>query len=230
MVDGEPIAGRRQRLLIASGNPGKIREFAQILDSEVWEVVAPAEAGVSALVVPEDALTYRENAARKARAYANASGLAALADDSGLEVDALGGAPGIRSARYAEGESDGSVSGDEANRAKLLRDLTGVPAAQRGARFRAVVALSFPYGPDVWYGEGTVEGRIAQDERGSNGFGYDPLFELPDGRRMAELSPLEKSRISHRARALHDAGWALAAVLKALARSSGDREEEGRGG
>ena len=230
MTDGEPAAGRRQRLLIASGNPGKIREFAQILDSDVWEVVAPAEAGVSALVVPEDALTYRENAARKARAYANASGMAVLADDSGLEVDALGGAPGIRSARYAEGESDGSVSGDEANRAKLLRGLAGVPAAQRSARFRAVVALSFPYGPDVWYGEGTVEGRIAQDERGSNGFGYDPLFELPDGRRMAELSPLEKSRISHRARALQDAGWALAAVLKALARSSGDREEEGRGG
>ena len=153
MTDGEPAAGRRQRLLIASGNPGKIREFAQILDSDVWEVVAPAEAGVSALVVPEDALTYRENAARKARAYANASGMAVLADDSGLEVDALGGAPGIRSARYAEGESDGSVSGDEANRAKLLRDLAGVPAAQRSARFRAVVALSFPYGPDVWYGE-----------------------------------------------------------------------------
>ncbi|MEE9277989.1 MAG: RdgB/HAM1 family non-canonical purine NTP pyrophosphatase [Dehalococcoidia bacterium] len=209
----------KHRLLIASSNPHKIREFRQIIDTRTWDLVTPAEAGVADLEVAEEGSSYRENAATKARAYANASGLPALADDSGLEVDALGGAPGIHSARYA-----GLDSTDAANRAKLLRELAGVPPEKRSARFRAVVAISFPYGPDVRYGEGSVEGRIAEDERGVNGFGYDPVFELADGRRLAELPAEEKNAISHRARAAADARQALEAIAKALDAGAEERE------
>ncbi|HJN93177.1 MAG TPA: non-canonical purine NTP pyrophosphatase, partial [Dehalococcoidia bacterium] len=153
----------RHRLLIATGNRGKVREFQQLLSDTDWDLVTPAEAGIADLEVVEDGETYQANAARKARAYANASGLPALADDSGLEVDALDGAPGIFSARYA---GSGRTDQDAANRAKLLGALAGVPTEQRTARFRAAVALSHPYGPDVRFGEGVVEGRIAEDERG----------------------------------------------------------------
>jgi XTP/dITP diphosphohydrolase len=208
---GTADASPRRRLLIATGNAGKIREIRALLDPARWDVVTPAEAGVAGLEVVEDGDTLWENARKKARAYANASGLPALADDSGLEVDALDGAPGVRSARYA-----GESATDAANRAKLLRALEGVPAAERGARFRAVVALSFPYGPNVRFGEGAVEGRIAMDERGDLGFGYDPVFALPDGRRMAELSRAEKNAISHRGRAVRDLAWALDALAGPL--------------
>ena len=135
----------------------------------------------------------------------------ALADDSGLGVDALGGAPGVRSARYA-----GDSATDAENRAMLLAALDGLPTEERGARFRAVVALSFPYGPNVRFGEGTVEGRIAANERGDNGFGYDPIFELADGRRMAELTSDEKNAISHRGQAVRDIAWALESLTAAL--------------
>lgn len=207
---------RKQRILLATQNPGKARELAALLDADTWECVTPAEAGLAGLVVEESGATYHENAARKARAFANASGLPALADDSGLEVDALDGAPGVRSARYAGVDSTGSAPGDAANRAKLLAALQGVPPVHRGARFRAVVALALPYGPDARYGEGSVEGAIAEDERGSDGFGYDPIFALPDGRRMAELSAEEKNRVSHRARALRDAARVLESIAEAL--------------
>ena len=207
----DAAAPARRRLLIATGNAGKIREIRALLDPARWEVVTPAEAGIAGLEVVEDGDTLRANAAKKARAYANASGLPALADDSGLEVDALDGAPGVRSARYA-----GDSASDADNRAKLLAALEGVPAARRGARFRAVVALSFPYGPNVRFGEGAVEGRIAMDERGANGFGYDPVFALPDGRRMAELGQAEKNAISHRGRAVRDLAWALDALAGPL--------------
>lgn len=205
------MAARPHRLLIATGNANKIREFRALLDRTEWEVVTPAEADIGALEVVEDGDTFRANAAKKARAYANAAGLPALADDSGLEVDALDGAPGVFSARYA-----GPSATDADNRAKLLTALTEVPAARREARFQAVVALSFPFGPNVRFGEGSVEGRIATDERGETGFGYDPVFELADGRRMAELTPDEKNAISHRGRALRDLGWALEALQAAL--------------
>ena len=205
-------------LLIATGNPGKIREFRALFDAHVesdWELVSPADVGLADFSVVEDGETYAENAGRKARSYANASGLPALADDSGIEVDALDGAPGLYSARYAGEDSD-----DAANRAKMLRELAGVPAEQRAARFRCVIALAFPYTTNLRLGEGVVEGSIAMDERGDLGFGYDPLFALPDGRRMAELDVSEKSRISHRARALANAAWALDAMSKTLDNSA----------
>ena len=206
------------RLLIATGNPGKIREFRALFDAHVeseWELVAPADVGLKDFTVVEDGDTYAENAGRKARSYANAAGLPALADDSGIEVDALDGAPGLYSARYAGEDSD-----DAANRAKMLRELADVPAERRAARFRCVIALAFPYTTNLRLGEGVVEGSIAMDERGDLGFGYDPLFALPDGRRMAELDVAEKNRISHRARALANAAWALDAMSTTLDKST----------
>ena len=206
------------KLLIATGNPGKIREFRALFDAHVeseWELVAPADVGLKDFTVAEDGDTYAENAGRKARSYANAAGLPALADDSGIEVDALDGAPGLYSARYAVENSD-----DAANRAKMLRELADVPAERRAARFRCVIALAFPYTTNLRLGEGVVEGSIAMDERGDLGFGYDPLFALPDGRRMAELDVDEKNRISHRARALANAAWALDAMSKTLDKST----------
>ena len=205
------------QLLIATGNPGKIREFRDLFDAHVeseWELVAPAEVGLKDFTVVEDGETYAENAGRKARAYSNACGLPALADDSGLEVDALDGAPGLYSARYA-----GEAADEAANRTKLLQELTDVPTRQRAARFRCVIALAFPYTTNVRLGEGVVEGSIAMDERGDLGFGYDPVFALPDGRRMAELDVSEKNQISHRARALANAAWALDIMAKTLDQS-----------
>ena len=206
------------RLLIATGNAGKLREFRQLFGAYVesdWELVAPADVGLAGFTVVEDGQTYAENAGRKARSYANAAGLPALADDSGLEVDALDGAPGLYSARYA-----GEAADDDANRARLLQALAGVPTERRTARFRCVIALAFPYTTNVRLGEGVVEGVIAMDERGGLGFGYDPVFALPDGRRMAELALAEKNRLSHRARALAQAAWALDTMARTLDRSS----------
>ena len=218
VIQGWPVRDGRMRLLIATGNAGKIRELRALFDPAHWDVITPAEAGVAGLEVVEDRDTLWENARKKARAYANAAGLPALADDSGLEVDALDGAPGVRSARYA-----GESATDAQNRAKLLRALAGVPAERRGARFRAVVAVTFPYGPNVRFGQGAVEGRIAMDERGDMGFGYDPVFALPDGRRMAELGRDEKNAISHRGRAVRD----VALLRPWLARPQpGDGPEE----
>ena len=205
------------RLLIATGNAGKLREFRQLFDEHVtseWTLVAPAEVGLGEFTVVEDGETYAENAGRKARSYANAANLPALADDSGLEVDALDGAPGLYSARYA-----GEAANDASNREKLLRALADVSPEQRSARFRCVVALAFPFTTNLRLGEGVVEGSIAMDERGSLGFGYDPVFVLPDGRRMAELGIAEKNRISHRARALANAAWALDVMAQTLDRS-----------
>ena len=206
------------QLLIATGNPGKLREFRQLFDAHVesqWELVAPADVGLKDFTVVEDGETYAENAGRKARSYSNACGLPALADDSGLEVDALDGAPGLYSARYA-----GEAADDAANRAKLLEALANIPTERRAARFRCVIALAFPYTTNVRLGEGVVEGSIAMDERGDLGFGYDPVFFLADGRRMAELDVSEKNRISHRARALANAAWALDAMSQTLDQSS----------
>ena len=206
------------QLLIATGNPGKLREFRALFDAHVesqWELVAPADVGLQDFTVVEDGETYAENAGRKARSYSNACGLPALADDSGLEVDALDGAPGLYSARYA-----GEAADDAANRAKLLEALANVPTERRAARFRCVIALAFPYTTNVRLGEGVVEGSIAMDERGELGFGYDPVFLLADGRRMAELEVSEKNRSSHRARALANAAWALDAMSQTLDQSS----------
>ncbi len=194
------------RLLLATGNAGKVREIRAILGEAGWEIVTPAEAGIFAPPVAEGARTYSENAIAKAVSAARAAGLPALADDSGVEVDALGGAPGVTSARYG----GPSMRDDHDRNALILRRLQGLPGPRRLARFRAVVALVLP-GGRVFTREGVVEGRIAEAPQGANGFGYDPIFLLPDGRTMAEVGD-EKLRISHRALALA----ALRPVLEAL--------------
>ncbi len=196
------------KLLIATHNRGKLREYAALLADLPVTLVSPEEIGLSRQEGIERGSTYEENARLKALAYAQASGLLALADDSGLEVDALDGAPGLYSARYAPGE-------DEDRIAALLRALAGVPEDARTARFRCVIALATPDGT-VQTAEGTCEGRILTAPRGKGGFGYDPIFYLPDrGCTMAELPPEEKNRISHRARAFQAVRPLLEALLAA---------------
>lgn len=183
------------RLVVATRNPGKVKEILAICDD--WPVEWLTFAHVSWPQVEETGATYQENALLKADVVADATGEAALADDSGLEVDALGGAPGPRSARYA-----GRDAGDEENLRALLRAVAGVPRAGRTARYRAVAAMAWPDGRHLW-GEGECEGILRTRPSGSGGFGYDPIFE-PAGwdRTMAELEADEKDRISHRGRAL----------------------------
>lgn len=184
------------RVVLASGNAGKLREFGQMLAGSGVELVAQSELAVEPQ--PETAPTFVENALAKARNVALATGLPAIADDSGLEVDALDGAPGVHSARYA-----GAAGDDEANVHKLLAALENVPPQRRTARFRAVlVYLRHAGDPAPLIAQGVWQGRIAAAPRGEGGFGYDPVFELPDGRTAAELSPDEKNRLSHRAQAL----------------------------
>lgn len=188
-----------RKLLVASNNPGKLKEYADLLDRLPVTLTSPVQEGLS-LVVEETGETFAQNATLKARAYAEASGLLTLADDSGLEVDALDGAPGVRSARYA-----GEGASDEDRYRLLLRNLAGVPQEKRTARFRCVVAVATPQGK-VHTAEGRCEGVIGFEPRGTHGFGYDPVFYLPDrGQTMAELPPTVKNRISHRGRAVQAA-------------------------
>jgi XTP/dITP diphosphohydrolase len=195
------------RLLLATNNPGKVKEFRELLDGCGWELVTPADIGLS-LDVEESGGTFAENAALKAEAYAKASGLVALADDSGLEVDALDGRPGIHSARYA-----GEDRTDQKRVTKLLEELERVPDSRRKARFRAVIAIKAPKG-DIRLVEGTVEGGIGHEPRGDNGFGYDPVFVLPDrGLTTAELPSDEKNAISHRGTAARKAKLILESML-----------------
>lgn len=185
----------RARLLVATHNQGKKHEYEELLADAEVELVSLADVGI-AQTIPEEGETYAENALLKARGYAALSGLLTLADDSGIEVDALGGAPGVRTARYA-----GEDASDAERNALLLRAIAGVPEAQRTARFRCVIALAWPDGRTAVV-EGVVEGRIATEPRGEHGFGYDPIFYVPEyGRTMAELPEQVKNRISHRARA-----------------------------
>jgi len=186
------------KLLIATHNPGKVREYEKLLAGLPLELTYPAQEGLD-IEVAETGGSFAENARLKAAAYARASGLLTLADDSGLEVDALGGEPGIRSARYA-----GSGASDEDRYRLLLEKLQGVPWDKRTARFRCVIAVATPAG-QVYTAEGTCEGIIAFEPQGEHGFGYDPVFYLPEhGMTMAELPPETKNRISHRARAAHN--------------------------
>jgi XTP/dITP diphosphohydrolase len=195
------------RLLIATNNAGKVAEFRQLLDGCGWELATPAELGLK-LEVEESGQTYAENATMKAVEYASASGLVALADDSGLEVDALGGRPGVLSARYASPDRT-----DEERVQALLQELKDVPDEQRSARFRAVIAIAEPEG-EVELVEGVVEGRIAHEPRGANGFGYDPVFLLPErGLTTAELPSDEKHAISHRGVAARKARVVLERML-----------------
>jgi XTP/dITP diphosphohydrolase len=184
------------RIAIASRNAGKIREIRSICaDWPVGWVTSDEQEGQWP-DVEETGPSYLENARLKARAVAASVGVPAVADDSGIEVDALGGAPGPRSARYA-----GEEATDEQNLRMLMRAVAGVPAAGRTARYRCVAVLAWPDGREVW-AEGTCEGSLVSKTRGTGGFGYDPIF-VPAGweQTMAELPPEEKDRISHRGRA-----------------------------
>ena len=186
-----------RRLLIATTNPHKIREFREILVGLPYELATPLDLGLS-IEVEETGATFAENAALKATAWADAAHMLALADDSGLEIDALGGEPGIYSARWA-GED---ISYEERFRILLAR-LADMPAERRTARYRAAIAVAEP-APDGLCGvvEGKLEGQIASAPAGSGGFGYDPIFYVPDQQRtVGQMSTEEKHRISHRARA-----------------------------
>lgn len=193
------------RLAIASRNPGKLREIRAICSDWPVEWVTAEDHPEPWPDVDEPHDTYLENALLKAHAVAEAVGVPAVADDSGIEVDALGGGPGPRSARYA-----GEDATDERNLAMLIRALAGVPVSGRTARYRCVAVASWPDGREVW-AEGHCEGILISKPRGTDGFGYDPIF-VPAGRdrTMAELSPQEKDRISHRGRAFRALGELLA--------------------
>lgn len=182
-------------VLLASNNSHKLRELREILRAAPVSLVAPSDTGVS-IAVEESGHSYAANARRKALAFARAGRMVALADDSGLEVEALGGAPGVYSARYA-GENASSAD----RIALLLRNLDGVPREQRQARFVAVIAVASPDG-QVRLSRGSVRGVITEEAHGAGGFGYDPVFYLPQfGCTMAELAESVKNCVSHRARA-----------------------------
>ena len=199
-----------KKLLLATGNANKVREIKEIFAEQGlagWEIV-DLSAYPDYEPPEEDGDSFRANAAIKAAAAARFSGLISLADDSGLTVEYLGGAPGIYSARYAGTGDDGD------NRKKLLAALSGVEEEQRAGAFVCQACLAFPADDGdvgLWFGEGRCEGRIACAEKGENGFGYDSLFYLPElGRTMAELEPDEKNRLSHRFRAMSRAAAFLA--------------------
>jgi XTP/dITP diphosphohydrolase len=194
----------KARVALATKNPGKVREIAQILAEAPIELVAPDPAWIPP---PEDDPTYRGNALIKAHSLVALSSLPVLADDSGIEVDALDGAPGPRSARYA-----GEGASDEENLHKLIEVVRRTPERARGARYRCVAVLVTPAGGEH-VAEATVEGTLITEPRGSGGFGYDPIFvPAGDRRTMAELTPEEKDAISHRGKAFR----ALIPALRTL--------------
>jgi len=219
------VRGTHVELFFGTTNPGKLRELARLVEGLSIRVVAPGDLGRRLPEVEEDGETFAENAAKKATAWARFSGLHALADDSGLCVDVLGGEPGVRSARWSEEGPHSAAERDERNNDKLLRSLAAVEDERRGAEYRAVLAVARPDGTIVASVTGACRGRIGRERRGSGGFGYDPLF-VPevearlgaDGanppRTMAELPATQKDALSHRG----DAFRKLRPVLEALAR------------
>lgn len=234
-------------LFFGTTNPGKLRELRRLVGGLPIRVVSPDDLARPLPEVEEHGATFAENAALKAAAFARFAGLHALADDSGLCVDALGGAPGVRSARWSEEEPGpepaspvcalpgpgaaelGPVAGraarDERNNDKLLRLLAGVPAERRGAEYRAALAVAAPDGRIVATAEGACRGRIGVARRGDGGFGYDPLF-APDGlggRTMAEVTAEEKDGVSHRGAAFRS----LRAELEALVPRLDERGHNG---
>ena len=221
------MARRTRKLLLATRNPGKLRELTDLLAEAPFELVSLDQAGVEG-DVEETGATLEENAALKATTYAKLSGLPTLADDSGLEVEALGGEPGPLSSRYA-----GAGASDAQRIAFLLSKLQNVPEERRQARFRCVIAVAWPLRqaqgtpePNELY-VGECHGRIIDEPRGFSGFGYDPVFLLPDlGKTMAELTQEEKNRISHRAAA---ARKALAALERRAAELVSLPPREGEG-
>lgn len=205
-----------RRLLVATRSRHKLRELGELLHLPESELVSPDDVGI-ADEPEETGESFAANAALKARWYARRSGLPTLADDSGIEVDALGGGPGVRTRRYA-----GPRASDADNNAKLLRELSGVPTGRRGARYVCVLALALPEeagprgGQPVRLVRGTFRGRIATELRGTGGFGYDPLFEPldepPGGRTVGQMTPAEKHARSHRAAAARR----MAPILRSL--------------
>ncbi len=202
------------RIVVATRSRHKLRELRELLDLHGIELLSLDDLGVEGEPV-EDGETFETNARIKARFAARATGLPALADDSGIEVDALDGGPGVRTRRYA-----GPTATDEDNNAKLLRELAGLPPERRGARYVCALALAIPErsgprgGLRMTIRRGTCRGRIATEPRGSGGFGYDPIFEpaaeQPGGRTLGLYSAAEKHAISHRARAAHRMARVLA--------------------
>ena len=217
MAPGAADAGTRRRLLVATRSRHKLRELRELLElGDGVDLVSPDDVGIPD--EPEETgETFETNARLKARFYVHRSGLPTLADDSGLEVDALGGGPGVRTRRYS-----GRDATDESNNAKLLRELGSLPAERRGARYVCVLALALPgdEGPRgglrTLVTRGTCRGRIARAARGTGGFGYDPIFEPasepPGGRTLGEWSAEAKNEISHRSRAARR----MAPVLRSL--------------
>jgi XTP/dITP diphosphohydrolase len=200
-------------LLIATRNRGKLKEIKELLGDLPFNIV-DLNRYPTIETVEESGETFTDNASLKASVYARQAGVLTLADDSGLVVEALGGAPGVHSARYAgEGASDGERT------AKLLRALAIVPESRRGARFISVIAIAQNEGKVINVSVGECPGQIAPEPRGAGGFGYDPVF-IPEGSTLtfAQLEPVEKNRISHRARSLFKA----AAFLRALTAASRD--------
>ena len=203
-----------QKLLIATNNKGKVEEIKDLLKDISIKLVIPNEIGIEVLV-EEDGNTYAENAEKKAVAFAHASKLISLADDSGLEVEALDGAPGLYSNRYSPSLSlppnsknlggDGGGLTDADRRAYLLKNLKGKPHPWI-SKFHATIAIAIPHNSSVQFTTGECKGEIVPEERGTGGFGYDPIFFIPElNRTMAELSMEEKNRLSHRARAIINA-------------------------
>jgi XTP/dITP diphosphohydrolase len=215
----------RRRIVVATRSAHKLRELRELLAVPDVELVSLDDLGIAGEPV-EDGPTFEANARIKARFAARAAGLPALADDSGLEVEALGGRPGVHTRRYA-----GPTATDPENNAKLLRELAGLPPARRTARYVCVLALALPAdtpdaprrGLTVVTRRGTCRGRIATELRGSGGFGYDPIFEPagepPGGRTFGQYEPLEKHAISHRARAARRMRRAIADRAAMLAAS-----------
>jgi XTP/dITP diphosphohydrolase len=202
-------------LVVATRNPGKLREIRHLLEGAGIAVLG-LDAFPDLPEVIEDGATFAENAARKAETVARLTGRPCLADDSGLTVEALGGAPGVQSARYAGVQGD-----DAANNRRLLQELAAVPDDRRQAAFCCVMALCRPGVPTAFF-TGRVSGRILREPRGAGGFGYDPLFLVDDhDRTMAELPLDEKNRISHRGQALRQMAAVLAAEEAAAAAGRG---------
>ncbi len=192
------------KLLLATGNQGKLRELRSLLHDLPYELVTPPEAGIS-IKVEEVVSSLKENARLKATAFALESHLLALADDSGLEVDALGGQPGVRSARFA-----GENASDSERINYLLSRLKGVPREKRQAHFKCVIAISTPDGQQIEFCCGNCRGIITLEPRGEHNFGYDPVFYLPElDKTMAELPPEAKNQLSHRGQAARKVYQAL---------------------
>lgn len=234
MPGPRPRRTAMMRILVATTNPGKLREIREVMDHPSVELIGLGDLDRDLPEPIEDGKTFEDNAVKKARHYAALSGLPSLADDSGLAVDALGGRPGIHSARYS-GQSGGREAVDPANNAKLLAELAGTEAPKRSARFVCAMAMVTPPGrhfADVPQREavvvrGEIEGRIllpdeADDPahpergRGGNGFGYDPLFFVPElGKTTAQLTAAEKNRVSHRGHATRQMWARLQDILSA---------------